>query len=160
MTAVVLGIVAALSGCATTSTLPESSPTASPTASIPGPGVSTIPAPAGVALLIVSGPAKSRPSLPWSLIRVNRADSRIYLSATGPGRDCTTPVGAHVDETTQTVTIRVVGRSAHGPCTAQKLTMIGYVVTKAPIGTARSNTPTLTNSLGRGRKRNLLRTNC
>lgn len=131
MTAVILVFVTALSGCVSTTTAPASSPAASK----PRPSVSAIPAPSGSPLPIVAGSAKSRPSLPWSLIGVDRADNRIYLSATGPGYLCATPVGVQVEGTTQTVTIRVVGRSTHGPCTAQKLTMFGYVVTKTPIGT-------------------------
>ena len=95
-----------------------------------------------------TGPDRCRPadsrriresgaSLPWSLIRVDRADNRIYLSVSGPGNLCTTPTGVQVDETAQTVTIRAVGRSTDGPCTAQKITMIGYVATKAPIDARR-----------------------
>jgi len=131
--AIALVFLTVLSGCASTMT----SPAISPKVSNPRPSVSAIPDPTGVALPIVAGSAKSGASLPWSLIRVDRADNRIYLSVTGPGNLCTTPTGVQVDETAQTVTIRAVGRSTDGPCTAQKITMIGYVAPKAPIDARR-----------------------
>jgi len=128
--AIALVFLTALSGCASTIT----SPAVSPKASNRRPSISVIPDPTGVALPIVAGSAKSGTSLPWSLIRVDHADNRIYLSVSGPGNLCTTPTGVQVDETAQTVTIRAVGRSTDGPCTAQKITIIGYVAPKTPIG--------------------------
>ena len=128
--ALILGVVAALSGCAPTTTSPEPSPTAS----ISRPGINVIPAPTGVALPFITGSARSQPSLPWSLIRVDHTNNRIYLSADSAALGCTTPIGVQLEETTQAVTIRVVGTSAESPCTAQMMTLIGYVITKAPIG--------------------------
>lgn len=127
---IALMFLTTLSGCSSTMT----SPAFSPKPWNPRPSTSAIPAPTGVALPIVAGSAKSGLSLPWSLIQIDRADNRIYLSVTGPGNLCTTPTGVQVDETAQTVTIRAVGRSTDGPCTAQKMTMIGYVTPQAPIG--------------------------
>ena len=128
--AIALVFLTALSGCVSTMTPPA----ISPKPWNPRPSTRAIPAPTGVALPIVAGSAKSGPSLPWSLIRVDRADNRVYLSVTGPGNLCNTPTGVQVDETAQTVTIRAVGRSTDDPCTTQKMTMIGCVAPQAPIG--------------------------
>jgi hypothetical protein len=122
-----------LSGCAvTTETLPTSG--LSPASQEPRPGFSTttVPAPLGDALTVDTSSSNAAPTLPWSLVRVDRSNNRIYLSSTSVM--CTVPTKVHLSESSASITISVIGDSSAAPCTAQNLTMIGYVVTQTPIG--------------------------
>jgi hypothetical protein len=69
-----------------------------------------------------TGPADT---VPWHLVRVDHKQNRIYLSASSVG--CTTPEKVRVSESASRITITVTGPSTKGPCTAQSLTLIGYV---------------------------------
>jgi hypothetical protein len=72
------------------------------------------------------------PTLPWSLVKVDRDLKRIYLAASSSG--CVTPTKVRIQERSPSITLTVVGVGGTGPCTLEKKTMIGYVQPKSPIG--------------------------
>jgi len=72
------------------------------------------------------------PTVPWSLVRVDRDLNRIYLAASSSG--CVTPTKVRIGETSTSITLTVVGVGGTEPCTREKTTMIGYVTSKSPLG--------------------------
>jgi hypothetical protein len=72
-------------------------------------------------------------TLPWKLVRVDEEKNRIYLSADQVG--CAVPSVVHLQETPSEIVIAVTGApSAGGPCTAQKVSLVGFVQLAEPIG--------------------------
>lgn len=69
-----------------------------------------------------TGPAAT---VPWHLIRVDRQENRIYLSASSVG--CSTPEKVRLTESPATITITMTGTSTSGPCTMESRTLVGYV---------------------------------
>ena len=69
-----------------------------------------------------SGPA---PAVPWQLIRVDREENRIYLSASTSG--CSKPETVRVTESASSIQLTVTGTSGSEPCSMQYVTLIGYV---------------------------------
>lgn len=89
----------------------------------PQPGISTItPEFTELRLDQTAQPAET---VPWHLIRVDLNENRIYLSASSVG--CTTPEKVRLSESASEIRISVTGPSASGPCTAQSITLVGYV---------------------------------
>jgi hypothetical protein len=84
-------------------------------------------------LVIDTSASNDGPTLPWSLVRVDRDLNRIYLAASNSG--CVTPTKVRIEETSTSITLTVVGVGGKEPCTAEGVTMIGYVTPKSPIGT-------------------------
>jgi hypothetical protein len=72
------------------------------------------------------------PTLPWSLVKVDRDLNRIYLTASNS--NCVFPKKVRIKETSTSITLTVVGVGGKEPCTAQKVTRFGYVTPKSPIG--------------------------
>jgi hypothetical protein len=64
-------------------------------------------------------------TVPWHLIRVDRQENRVYLSASSV--DCTIPGKVRLAESATEVSIIVAGTSTSGPCTAQSVSIMGYV---------------------------------
>jgi hypothetical protein len=74
-------------------------------------------------------------SLPWHLWHVDDVLHRIYLQSSNNNNQCSTPYAATVEETTTSVTITVHGsKKFQGPCTAQLVTIFGYVQLASPLG--------------------------
>lgn len=74
-------------------------------------------------------------TVPWTLARVDNDKNRIYLSANQVS--CEVPSVAHLQETPTEITIAVTGPdevTLGGPCTAQKLSLVGYVQLSSPVG--------------------------
>lgn len=67
----------------------------------------------------------SVPTVPWQLIRVDRQENRIYLSASTTG--CSHPNTVRVTETASSIQITVTGTGGGDPCSMQYVTLIGYV---------------------------------
>jgi hypothetical protein len=67
--------------------------------------------------------------VPWTLVRIDNEKNRIYLSAGSVG--CLVPSVVHLQETPTEIDIAVTGApssaSSGSPCTAQKVTLVGYV---------------------------------
>ena len=83
-------------------------------------------------LVIDTSTSNDGPTLPWSLVKVDRDLNRIYLTASSS--DCVLPKKVRIEETSTSITLTVVGVGGKGPCTAQQVTMFGYVTPKSPIG--------------------------
>ena len=83
-------------------------------------------------LVIDTSTSNDGPTLPWALVRVDRDLNRIYLTASNS--DYVFPTRARIEETSTSITLTVVGVGGKGACTAQKVTMFGYVTSKIPIG--------------------------
>lgn len=129
--AVVLGLLAACSGGSSASPAPSSS---QPTAGVTqGPGAGQI-TPTYNELVIDTSASNDGPTLPWSLVKVDRDLNRVYLTASNS--DCVFPTKVRVEETTTSITLTVVGVGVGGktPCTAQAVTMFGYVTPVSPLG--------------------------
>ena len=78
------------------------------------------------------GPAPSADVVPWTLIRTDPDQNRIYISATQNG--CTAPDSVYLKETADEVRIEVTSPKATADhCTEQKATLIGYVQLKKPL---------------------------
>lgn len=82
-----------------------------------------------------SSPATGE-TVPWTLVRVDNEKDRIYLSA---GQvSCAVPSVVHLQETPTEIIIAVTGppssASSYIPCTAQKVTLVGYVQLNDPVG--------------------------
>jgi hypothetical protein len=67
----------------------------------------------------------SAPTLPWQLVRVDRQENRIYLSASSSG--CSHPNSVKVTETASSIQVTVTGTGGGDPCSMQYVTLIGYV---------------------------------
>ena len=74
-------------------------------------------------------------TVPWTLVRVDNEKYRIYLSADQVG--CEVPSAVHLRETPTEITIAVTGPPSSvppgRPCTAQKVSLIGYVQLNGPV---------------------------
>jgi len=65
------------------------------------------------------------PTVPWQLVRVDRQENRIHLSASTAG--CSHPNTVRVTETASSIQITVTGTGGGDPCSMQYVTLIGYV---------------------------------
>lgn len=65
------------------------------------------------------------PTVPWQLVRVDRQENRIYLSASTTG--CSHPNTVRVAESDSSIRITVTGTGGAEPCRMQYVTLIGYV---------------------------------
>lgn len=71
-------------------------------------------------------------TVPWTLVRIDNEENRIYLSA---GQvSCKVPSVVHLRETPTEIILAVTGPPSGSPCTAQKLSLVGYVQLNDPIG--------------------------
>jgi hypothetical protein len=113
-------------GQSTGSTPPQASP---PSKS--SPNITAI-TPDANQLPVDSSPATGE-TIPWKLVKVDGDKNRIYLSAEQAG--CAVPSVVHLQETTSEIVIAVTGAtsSATGPCTAQKVSLVGYVQLSGPV---------------------------
>ena len=64
-------------------------------------------------------------TVPWHLIRVDLKENRVYLSASSV--DCTTPEKVRLTQSASEIKISVTGQHAGEPCSAQHVTLVGYV---------------------------------
>ena len=80
-----------------------------------------------------TGPVTGDP-VPWTLVRTDPAQNRIYIAATQVG--CAAPDAVYLQETPSEVTITVTSppQMASGPCTQQNVTLVGYVQLNDPLG--------------------------
>lgn len=69
--------------------------------------------------------------VPWTLVRIDNERNRIYLSAGSVG--CLVPHVVHLQETPTEIVIGVTVPSSGSPCTAQKVTLVGYVQLNGPV---------------------------
>jgi hypothetical protein len=82
-------------------------------------------------------PVKSSPAtgetIPWKLVKVDEEKNRIYLSAGQVG--CDVPSVVHLQETPSEIIIAVSSMQspADGPCTGQKVSLVGYVQLSEPV---------------------------
>lgn len=71
-------------------------------------------------------------TVPWTLVRIDNEKNRIYLSA---GQvSCAVPSVLHLQETPTEIILAVTGQPSGSPCTAQKVSLVGYVQLNDPIG--------------------------
>jgi hypothetical protein len=89
----------------------------------PQPGISTITP--NFTELPVDQTTEPAETVPWHLIRVDLKENRVYLSSSSV--DCTTPEKVRLTESAAEIKISVTGRRAGEPCTAQLVTLVGYV---------------------------------
>jgi hypothetical protein len=59
------------------------------------------------------------------LVRVDRHENRIYVSASNTG--CSHPNTVRVTETASSIQIAVTGTGGGDPCSMQHVTLVGYV---------------------------------
>lgn len=71
-------------------------------------------------------------TVPWTLVRIDNEKNRIYLSAGQIG--CAVPSVVHLQETPTEIIFTVTGPPSGSPCTAQKVSLVGYVQLNDPIG--------------------------
>jgi hypothetical protein len=74
-------------------------------------------------------------------VRIDNEKNRIYLSA---GQvNCAVPAVVHLQESSTEIVLAVTGQSFGSPCTAKKVTLIGYVQLNGPVNGRRiiGNTP-------------------
>lgn len=71
-------------------------------------------------------------SLPWHLQHIDDAHNQIYLSS--DKKQCSVPYAATVEETTTSIKITVHGSKNQKPCTADMVTIVGYVQLTSPVG--------------------------
>jgi hypothetical protein len=71
-------------------------------------------------------------SVPWRLQRIDDAHNRIYLSA--DKKQCSVPYASTVEATTTSIKITVHGSKNQEPCTAEMVTLLGYVQLTTPLG--------------------------
>lgn len=71
-------------------------------------------------------------SLPWHLQRIDDAHNRIYLSS--DKEQCSVPYAATVEETATSIKITVHGSKNQEPCTADIVTIVGYVQLTSTLG--------------------------
>jgi hypothetical protein len=70
-------------------------------------------------------------NVPWTLVRIDKVNNRIYLSA---GQiSCVMPDTVHLQETSSEIVLSVTGKPASAPCAAQKVTLAGYVQLSVPV---------------------------
>lgn len=113
-----LASVALLAACSPSS--PQSQPsstTASPVASNAFPTLSHAP--------------KNAAYLPWKLVSEDAQADRIYLSSSSAG--CKIPWRAVITETSTQITISVVAKIEKQPCTARRITAVGWVHTATAL---------------------------
>jgi hypothetical protein len=125
--AVALAGVVLLAGCTLFPLRSQPTP-APPPPTIPS-GPLSSPAHAGEFPTLAHAP-KDATYLPWDLIEEDTQSDRIYIGSANAG--CKTPWRAVVTETSTRITISVVARGGE-PCTAQSLTVAGWVHTSAAI---------------------------
>ena len=103
---------------------PPQPPAAPPATRLsPQPGISTItPNFRELPLDQTTQPAET---VPWHLIRVDLKENRVYLSASSV--DCTTPEKVRLTQSASEIKISVTGQHAGEPCSAQHVTLVGYV---------------------------------
>ncbi|WP_258802367.1 hypothetical protein [Pseudarthrobacter sp. NS4] len=65
------------------------------------------------------------PTVPWQLVRVDRQENRVYLSASTTG--CSHPKGVRATESGSSIHITVTGTGESEPCSMRHVTLIGYV---------------------------------
>lgn len=105
----------------------------------------TPPAKTSPSIRVITPPANRLPTdsspatgetVPWSLVRVDNEKNRIYLSAGQVG--CAMPSVVHLQETPTEIIIAVTGppssAPSDNPCTAQKVSLVGYVQLNEPVG--------------------------
>lgn len=105
-------------------------PAAAPPAK-PDPSITAI-TPNANQLPVDSSPATGE-TIPWKLVRVDEEKNRIYLSAAQVA--CAVPSVVHLQESSSEVIIAVTGEPApaSGSCTAQQVSLVGYVQLSAPV---------------------------
>lgn len=108
------------------STSPEATPPSKTSPSI------TAVTPSANQLPVALSPATGE-TIPWKLVKVDEEKNRIYLSAGQVG--CAVPSVVHLQEKPSEIVIAVSGApsSASGPCTAQKVSLVGYVQLSGPV---------------------------
>ena len=79
--------------------------------------------------LPTDSPPVTGETVPWTLVRIDNEANRIYLSA---GQvSCAVPSVVHLQETATEIIIAVTGAQSSAPfgspCTAQKVSLVGYV---------------------------------
>jgi hypothetical protein len=117
-------LVAALTACAGKADPPLGSIPPSGNSVLPT-GMATITPPYNeVSIDRTTDPA---PTVPWQLVRVDRQENRIYLSASTAG--CSHPNTVRVTETASSIEITVTGTGGGDPCGMQYVTLMGYVQT-------------------------------
>src|SRR5450830_1603957 len=102
--AVLLGLLTACSGGSPGRPGPSSSQPSAPVAQAPGVQEIT---PTYNELVIDTSTSNDGPTLPWSLVRVDRDLNRIYLTASNS--DCVFPKKVRLEETSTSITLTVVG---------------------------------------------------
>lgn len=75
--------------------------------------------------LEVDQSAEPFPTMPWQLVRVDRQENWVYLSASTTG--CSHPRKVRVTESGTSIRITVTGTGGSEPCSMQYETLIGYV---------------------------------
>jgi glucose/arabinose dehydrogenase len=111
-----------LAGCGTAQTPPQARPQEQP----PPTKITIEPQP----LPTLATRQPGQVALPWTLVRAG--GNRVVLTASSHG--CSRPIGVTVQETPQAVNITVLGNPpGSGACTAQRITLAGYLTTTAPI---------------------------
>jgi hypothetical protein len=94
-------------------------------------GVQTI-TPASNELTVDTTSGAAGPNVPWTLVKIDKVNNRIYLSA---GQiSCVMPDTVHLQETPSEIVLSVTGKPASAPCAAQKVTLVGYVQLSDPVG--------------------------
>lgn len=82
--------------------------------------------------LPIDSSAATGETVPWALVRIDNEKNRIYLSA---GQvSCAVPSVVHLRETPTEIILAVIGPPSGSPCTAQKMSLVGYVQLNDPIG--------------------------
>jgi hypothetical protein len=74
--------------------------------------------------------------IPWTLNRADESEQRIYL--TTQNFECSFPEGVSVVEGTESITLKVHGKPAAGPCTQQLTMFKTYVQLPNPINARKS----------------------
>jgi len=116
-----------VTSCATTA---QHAPPAKPNPTDHSPGIQ------GNQLPLMDGQVGDLIQLPWQGSHIDRRTNRVYLSITGRG--CSWPKGVAVAETAGTITIAAYGSMpGTAPCTAQAVTLVGYITTRSPIAARR-----------------------
>jgi hypothetical protein len=124
---ILFGVALVLASCATTA---QHAPPARPNPTDHSLGIQ------GDQLPLIDGRVGNLIQLPWQVSHIDRGTNRVYLSITGRG--CSQPEGVAVAETAGTITIAAYGSMpGTAPCTAQAVTLVGYITTRSPIAARR-----------------------
>jgi hypothetical protein len=89
----------------------------------PQPGITTITP--NFAELPLDQSTQAAETVPWHLIRVDLKENRVYLAASS--FDCTIPEKVRLTESASQIKISVTGRRTGQPCSANQVTLLGYV---------------------------------